>query len=59
MITAYPPDNRVRDDDNLIAMLKGPRDGIAQALGIDDKAFDQRLQWGEPVKRGRIIVTLA
>ena len=58
LITAYPPDKRERDDDNLIASLKAARDGIAQALGIDDKLFDQRLQWGEPVKHGRVVVSL-
>jgi crossover junction endodeoxyribonuclease RusA len=57
-ITAYPPDLRDRDDDNLKASLKGHRDGIALALGIDDSRFAERFQWGEPVKGGRIIVTI-
>ena len=35
----YPPDKRRRDDDNLIAQLKPARDGIADALGIDDSQF--------------------
>jgi len=35
----YPPDRRARDDDNLIASFKAGRDGIALALGIDDKRF--------------------
>lgn len=35
----YPPDRRHRDDDNLIASFKAGRDGIALALGIDDKRF--------------------
>lgn len=34
-----PPDRRARDDDNLIAAMKPYRDGIAQALGIDDNCF--------------------
>jgi hypothetical protein len=58
VVTAYPPDRHARDDDNLNASLKGHRDGIAKALGIDDKFFDQRLQWGEPVKGGRIVVAI-
>lgn len=58
VITAYPPTKHERDDDNLIASLKGHRDGIAYALGIDDKYFDQRLQWGEPVKHGKIVVAI-
>lgn len=32
LVTFYPPDNRARDDDNIIASFKAARDGIAQAL---------------------------
>lgn len=35
----YPPDRRARDDDNMVASFKAGRDGIADALGIDDKRF--------------------
>ena len=35
----YPPDRRIRDDDNLIAAFKAGRDGVADALGVDDKRF--------------------
>ena len=56
VITAYPPDRHERDDDNLIASLKGHRDGISKAIGIDDKFFDQRLQWGAPVKGGKVVI---
>jgi crossover junction endodeoxyribonuclease RusA len=35
----YPPDRRARDDDNIIAAFKHGRDGVALALGIDDKRF--------------------
>lgn len=38
-IDFYPPDKRPRDDDNLIASFKSARDGIADALGVDDKHF--------------------
>lgn len=34
-----PPDKRQRDDDNLIASFKAGRDGLADALGVDDKRF--------------------
>jgi len=34
-----PPDNRARDDDNFIRCMKPYRDGIAEALGVDDKIF--------------------
>ena len=38
-IDFYPPSKRSRDDDNLIAAFKSGRDGVADALGIDDKNF--------------------
>lgn len=38
-ITFFPPDRRHRDDDNMIASFKSGRDGLADALGIDDKRF--------------------
>lgn len=38
-IDFYPPDKRARDDDNMIAAFKSGRDGLADALGIDDKRF--------------------
>ena len=38
----YPPDRRNRDDDNMIASFKAGRDGLAIALGIDDKRFVMR-----------------
>lgn len=59
VFTAHPPDARSRDDDNCAASLKAHRDGIAQALGIDDKLFDQRFRWGDPVKGGRVIAEIA
>lgn len=31
-----PPDNRKRDEDNLVAMMKAYLDGMFYALGIDD-----------------------
>lgn len=38
-LTFVPPDRRHRDDDNMIASFKSGRDGVAQALGINDKRF--------------------
>lgn len=34
-----PPNRRPRDDDNLVASFKAGRDGLADALGIDDSRF--------------------
>lgn len=38
-ITFAMPDNRHRDLDNLLASQKHALDGIAQALGVDDRCF--------------------
>lgn len=38
-IDFYPPDRRHRDDDNMIAAFKAGRDGMADAMGLDDKRF--------------------
>lgn len=59
-ITFYPPDRRHRDDDNLIAAFKSGRDGMAKALGIDDKRL--RIHpWlsDEVVKGGAVRVRLS
>lgn len=54
-IIAHPAVERERDDDNLIAACKPLRDGIASALGVDDKLFDlQPVKWGDKHKNGRL-----
>lgn len=61
-LTFYPPNARTanrHDDDNLIASTKAMRDGIADALGIDDNRFDLRpIKMGPWVKGGNIVATL-
>lgn len=44
-VTFYPATNRRRDEDNVIGAFKSYRDGIADALGIDDAdiEFDYKL----------------
>ena len=55
-IHAEPPTARERDDDNLIAAAKAFRDGIAAALGVNDKLFqNQPVQWLAPKRPGRLI----
>ncbi len=53
-----PPDARHRDDDNAIASFKAARDGIADALGIDDRRFLPTYQFMEPEKPGRVEVVI-
>lgn len=55
--TAYPPDNRPRDRDNIDHSLKAARDGIAMALDINDRHFRPTgIEWGEPVRGGRVVI---
>lgn len=53
-----PPDARRRDDDNCVAAFKSGRDGLADALGIDDSRFVTRFEMGQPVKGGAVLVTI-
>ncbi len=58
-IEFVPPDRRHRDDDNCLSSFKAGRDGVADALGIDDKRFVTTLSLGlEPVKGGKVLVTV-
>src|SRR5690554_1065057 len=57
-----PPNRRQRDDDNVVAAFKSGRDGLADALGIDDRHFRTHpfLKRDEIVKPGgevRVVVT--
>lgn len=58
--TAYPPDNRQRDRDNLDSSLKGQRDGIARALGVNDRFLRPTgIEWGEVCRGGKIVIEVA
>ena len=48
----YPPDRRRRDDDGLLASMKAARDGIADALGIDDTRFVSHPRLRDEVRPG-------
>jgi crossover junction endodeoxyribonuclease RusA len=58
-ITVYPKTRNAIDFDNALAAQKAYLDGIALALKVDDKRFDlPQLQFGEPVKDGRVVVDI-
>lgn len=38
-IDFYPPTKRMPDDDNMLARIKPARDGIADAMRVDDRRF--------------------
>lgn len=59
MIEFVPPDRRRRDDDNLLAMFKAGRDGLADALGIDDNVFATQIRMSkETIKGGAVRVRI-
>ena len=54
----YPPDRRRRDDDGMVGAFKHARDGIADALAVDDRRFRPNYHFCEPCKPGRVEVLL-
>ncbi|KQM58771.1 hypothetical protein ASE65_10430 [Sphingomonas sp. Leaf16] len=57
-IRFVPPDHRRRDDDGMIGAFKHGRDGIADALGVDDHSFRPTYEFAEPEKPGRVVVEI-
>lgn len=55
-ITFVPPDKRHRDDDGMIGAFKHARDGIADALRVDDRRFKPEYHFAEPEKPGWVEV---
>lgn len=56
-IKICPPDRRGRDDDNVVTALKSYRDGIFQALGVNDKRVRlTSFGFGEPCKPGAVYI---
>lgn len=53
----YPPDNR-SDRTNFAARLKPAIDGIADALGVNDRRFLPSYSFHEPLKPGKVVVTI-
>ncbi len=51
-ITYYPPDKKRRDKDNCKAAIKGGLDGLALAIGIDDRYFSYGYERNGEVREG-------
>ena len=55
----HPPDNRRRDIDNCLAMMKPYQDGVCAGIEIDDYRIKRTvLEWGEVVKGGKVVLRL-
>lgn len=52
----YPPTKRLPDDDNMLSRCKAYRDGLADALGIDDKRFQSHPAVKDEVRKGGQVV---
>jgi crossover junction endodeoxyribonuclease RusA len=58
-VTVHPKTRNPIDRDNCVAALKSYLDGIADALGVDDRTFDTpSISFGEPIKGGLLSLTL-
>jgi len=59
--TYYPPDLRRRDVHNVHGMMKAAIDGIADAMGCDDRRFRCRFpdSFGDVRKNGQIIIEIS
>lgn len=56
-IIFHPPDKRARDLDNCLASIKSGLDGVAMALGVNDKNFRPiTIDFGDVVKNGKIVI---
>lgn len=54
----HPPDARKRDLDNMLASIKNGLDGLADALCVNDQRFALHLYRKDPIKGGKIIVSI-
>ena len=58
-VTVHPKTKHPIDRDNCVAALKSYIDGLADALGVDDRQFDTpSIAFAEPVKGGLFAVSL-
>jgi len=59
-IVFHPPTNAPRDEDNTIARWKAGRDGLAEAMGVDDAEFNGvPHETGAAVKGGAVVALLS
>jgi crossover junction endodeoxyribonuclease RusA len=59
-VTCHPkPSGPLPDRDNVLSACKAFLDGIADALGVNDRRFVPTVAFGERVKHGKIVVVIA
>lgn len=57
IVTFLPPNNR-QDRWNMPQLAKATADGLADAMGVNDKRFLPRFEFGAVVKGGQIVVEI-
>jgi crossover junction endodeoxyribonuclease RusA len=58
-VTVHPKTRHPIDRDNCVAALKSYLDGIADALGVDDRLFNTpSIAFGEPIRGGLLTLTV-
>jgi len=58
-LTWHPRSAKLPDDDNAVASFKAGRDGIADALRIDDRRMRYLpLRFGDPVANGKLVIEI-
>lgn len=58
-VTVHPKTRHPIDRDNCVASLKSYIDGLADALGVDDRTFNTpSITFAEPIKGGRMTLTV-
>lgn len=58
LIKFYPPDNRVRDTDNMIAAIKPAIDAISDSIGIDDSKFVYEFLKADKTMNGAVHIAI-
>lgn len=53
-----PPTRAQSDLDNLLARAKHGIDALAECMGVNDHRFEFTLRRGDPVKGGKVLVSL-
>lgn len=54
----FPPDNRVRDEDNMLAACKAYFDGLSKFIGVDDSKWSIAIRRSDPVKHGLVTIEI-
>lgn len=57
-VVFYPPTNRTRDEDNMMARMKAALDGLAEAWGVNDSRFRCKPMFSRAVPNGAVKIFL-